>query len=111
MSNREGRFLLFGGACYYPSGGWADFIGEYTTLDEARDAWLAHARGWRKIGADYGSGAWAHVVDWPARAVVAWASYEPARDWEWRKNAERNDWHAAESPNAGPGAAWGSEQE
>lgn len=29
------RFLLFGGASLYPSGGWDDFKGDFETIDQA----------------------------------------------------------------------------
>ncbi len=32
------RFLLFAFDCYYPTGGWNDFIGSYDSLDEASTA-------------------------------------------------------------------------
>ena len=31
------RFLRFEGYDYYPSGGWGDFVGDYDTLEEARE--------------------------------------------------------------------------
>lgn len=33
MNNKP--FLLFGGDTYYPSGGWHDFIGAFSTFEEA----------------------------------------------------------------------------
>ena len=40
----EKPFLVFACGCYYPSGGWNDFVGQYSTFEEAvvagRDARL-----------------------------------------------------------------------
>lgn len=33
------RFMLFAHDDYYPSGGWADFKGDFDTVEEAR-AWI-----------------------------------------------------------------------
>lgn len=32
------RYALFVGDCYYPDGGWSDFVGFYTSLEEANAA-------------------------------------------------------------------------
>lgn len=31
-------FLIFAGDCYYPSGGWGDYVGSYATEQDARNA-------------------------------------------------------------------------
>jgi menaquinone-dependent protoporphyrinogen IX oxidase len=31
------RYLLFAGEDYYPRGGWSDFIGDFDTIDEAKN--------------------------------------------------------------------------
>jgi hypothetical protein len=33
-------FLLFGGSLYYPLGGWSDYQGAFTTMEEAEEAAL-----------------------------------------------------------------------
>jgi hypothetical protein len=33
----KGRYLLFAGCQYYPSGGWDDFKGSFDTIDEAKE--------------------------------------------------------------------------
>lgn len=51
------QFLLFAGSHYYPSGGWADFVKDFNSLEAA----LAHNR------QNYD---WWHVVDITTGKVV-----------------------------------------
>lgn len=47
------RYLVFGGDCYYPRGGWSDLLQNCDTIEEVReclDDWI-------------GEGKWCHVVD------------------------------------------------
>lgn len=53
------RFLVFGGDCYYPGGGWEDFRGDFDTMPDA----FAAAP---KYGKD-----WWHVVDTTEMCIVA----------------------------------------
>lgn len=61
-------FLLFGGQCFYPSGGWGDFIGSYSSLEavQTHDVALVDCE-------------WAQVVDAATLKVVAEAGREPSR--------------------------------
>ena len=43
MSIRD-PWLVFAGDCYYPSGGFDDFVGNYDTYDIARDKQLAEVK-------------------------------------------------------------------
>ena len=45
-------FLLFAGYHYYPSGGWNDFVGQYDTIEEARQSY-------RSMDVNY---EWYHIV-------------------------------------------------
>jgi hypothetical protein len=59
-------FLLFAGSEYYPSGGWHDLVGAFSTMEEAMtyyDEKLKH----------YG---WAHVVEISFRRLVATYRYD-----------------------------------
>lgn len=53
------RFLVFGGAIYYPSGGWDDFQVGFETMAEAREAVATNQLlpGWG------GAWHWWHIVD------------------------------------------------
>lgn len=56
-------YALFCHAVYYPSGGWGDFIGLYTTIESAIEA----AQKWETDEYSYPRRPWqysqAHVVD------------------------------------------------
>jgi len=43
------RYLLFEGFYYYPSGGWGDFVGDFDTIEEARDGFKLSSDGWYEI--------------------------------------------------------------
>ncbi len=58
------RFLLFYGHSYYANGGWADFRGDFETLDKATRAGIA------AMSATYSD--WLHVIDTETRRVVAY---------------------------------------
>lgn len=47
------RFLVFAGDSHYPGGGWSDFKGSASTLEEAKDLLLLRV----------GNVDWFHVVD------------------------------------------------
>lgn len=47
------KYLAFGGDCYYPSGGWDDFRGDF---DLVTDAFEAAKKNNKKYG-------WWHVID------------------------------------------------
>lgn len=55
------RYLLFAGDTYYPSGGWYDFIGSYSTVGEAQAQAQSDERHYD----------WAHVVDSQTGQVVS----------------------------------------
>ena len=46
-----GAFLIFAGSHYYPGGGWNDFAGDASTLDEAKEKLM-------RMNFE-----WAHVID------------------------------------------------
>ena len=56
------NYLLFAGDNYYPSGGWEDFIGSFSTQEEAQDV------GADKIEDEFN---WYHVVDLSSGNIVA----------------------------------------
>lgn len=60
------KFLVFAGECYYPGGGWDDFVDHYDTKEEA----VADARAWET---DRGKHAevWWHVVDVKEDKIVS----------------------------------------
>jgi hypothetical protein len=58
------RYLVFSSACYYPGGGWEDFVGAYDTADEAFK--VARDR-----EDDY---SWSQVVDLEAMKEIVAAS-------------------------------------
>ena len=43
------RYLLFGGDCYYPAGGWDDFMGAFDTFEEARQHAGDHPADWQHV--------------------------------------------------------------
>lgn len=43
------RFLLFGGDCYYPGGGWDDFVGAFDSAAEAHDHAMKNPNDWWHI--------------------------------------------------------------
>lgn len=56
------RFGVFGGADYYPCGGFHDYHGSYATLDEATE--FAKSMPDREWG-------WWHVFDFDTRTIAA----------------------------------------
>jgi hypothetical protein len=42
------QFLLFAGDTYYPGGGWDDFVGDFETVEAARNA-AASCRDWWQV--------------------------------------------------------------
>lgn len=64
------RFAVFGGACYYASGGFHDYIGSFDTIEDAeRVASATHQlhSGTDRQEDDY---EWWHIVDMTERRVV-----------------------------------------
>jgi hypothetical protein len=59
------RYLLFGGNCYYPSGGWVDFQGAFDSIEEAME--------YEKTidSQSYEGDWWWHVVDQTTAREVA----------------------------------------
>lgn len=51
------RYLLFGGPCYYPSGGWGDFMGSFDTVAEC----ITKAK--TPDGVYHSTPEWWHVID------------------------------------------------
>jgi len=49
------RYLLFSGYEYYPSGGWGDFIGDYNTVEEARNIYKKKTKNSYYV--------WYHIID------------------------------------------------
>jgi len=43
------RFLLFTGDFYYPGGGWEDFIQDFDSFEEAREAGRQTGDNWYQI--------------------------------------------------------------
>lgn len=56
------RFLLFSGDCYYPGGGWEDFIAAFDTEEAAREYAVAASK---KDRWD-----WWHIVDMTTQKQV-----------------------------------------
>ena len=56
------KYMLFGGWEYYPAGGWADFLGDYDTLEEA-------VQGVQDL-----NGEWFGIVDSESKEYVARAT-------------------------------------
>lgn len=54
-----GRYALFVGDYYYPGGGWDDYQGSFSSLEEAQVSYTPSA--WK----------WAHVVDLDTEVIVA----------------------------------------
>lgn len=47
-------YLLFSGEHYYPSGGWQDFDGRYSTLNDAhKEAKKINGRWWHIVSEEY----------------------------------------------------------
>lgn len=51
------KYLLFCGSFYYPSGGWEDFHGVFSTLDGAKNAALK-----KSIEEEWYNYGWYHIV-------------------------------------------------
>jgi hypothetical protein len=47
------RFLVFAGDDYYPSGGWHDLVGDFDSLEEARNVATKSEK----------RGHWSHIID------------------------------------------------
>ena len=45
----SGRYWLFAGDQYYPQGGMDDYVGRYSSPEEARENVPAHAEWWHVI--------------------------------------------------------------
>jgi len=69
------RYLIFGGSSYYPSGGFADLIGDADTLDEA----IATAADLEKRfpQCSFGGVEWWHVIDTQTRECVRESEEKP----------------------------------
>lgn len=59
----SGRYLLFEGDIYYPSGGAHDFAGVFPTIETAKAA--------AKAVDESGSGSWAHIAEEITMRVVS----------------------------------------
>lgn len=63
------RYLAFGNSCYYPAGGWDDFIGDFDTITDAFDACK------KKCNDQY---EWWHVIDRDTKEEVEEITLEAA---------------------------------
>jgi hypothetical protein len=54
------RYLLFAGDCYYPCGGFCDFVTDFDTIEEATESALANEK----------DNDWAQVVDGEQGQIV-----------------------------------------
>jgi hypothetical protein len=77
MENNMKRFLSFYGDIYYPSGGMEDFVGDFATLDEAKEGIEKKLVGEGGLR-DNWEYQWAHIYDTDTRDIV-WSEKE-----EWR---------------------------
>lgn len=63
-------YALFCQSCYYPSGGWKDYVGTYGTIDEA----VERAQQWEAEEFTWGHEPWYsahfHVVDLTTGSIV-----------------------------------------
>lgn len=62
------RYLVFGGNCFYPGGGWNDFI--CSTDDELQAIEIAANFARRTSPREFTSGRWSHVYDTDRENVV-----------------------------------------
>lgn len=82
------RYLGFAGPKFYAKGGWADFKGDFDTIDEAVRACETQ---------DPDTGLWAHVVDTADLRVIMvgdWENTGPKWDegsWTWEP-ADPEEW-------------------
>jgi hypothetical protein len=78
MTAAEKPFALFLGDDYYPDGGWRDFVGFFTTMEEAVAAAVEPEE-------DCVSGWWFHVADLRTGKIVVGRSmptrYRAPDDW------------------------------
>lgn len=58
------RYLLFSGTTYYPCGGWADFQGDFDTIEEAEKAYRL------ENPEDEDLFTWMHIFDLEDRSFV-----------------------------------------
>jgi hypothetical protein len=65
------RYLVFFGQAYYPSGGWADFIGDFDDIEEAK----RKAEKEVKARGSYVD-AWAQVIDTSGKAKGCYILWE-----------------------------------
>lgn len=56
------RFLVFMGSVFYPCGGWNDFKGDFSSLDEAKSFILNAENDWASD--------WAQIFDTKTRKIV-----------------------------------------
>ncbi len=67
--------MLFSGSNFYPSGGWDDFKGYFSSIEDAK-LWLQK----NEPNAHY---MWAHIVY--NHKIIMWANEKPNQDLlEWR---------------------------
>ncbi len=65
MKRYLGRYLVFKGDNYYPSGGWEDFAGSADTVDAAREIAGRHEEWWHVVDSKNGTiilDGWGDVV-------------------------------------------------
>jgi len=74
-------FALFVGDCFYPAGGWSDFVGFFETNDAAVAAAVEPAE-------DCVSGWWFNVADLRTGEIVAYETGLPTR---WRARGDPDD--------------------
>lgn len=63
MNRKPKLYILFAGADYYPSGGWRDVVGSFTSVEEAIKVALQ-----READREYPKYDWWQVVDLDTRA-------------------------------------------
>ena len=71
------RYMSFYGYQYYPIGGMEDFISDFESIENAKEAIQVEII--KKYGADVHNWVWAHVYDTRKREIV------------WSRNEGRND--------------------
>ena len=76
------RYMLFGGMCYYPSGGWEDYVGAFHLFTKAQE----RADKPKHEGDLYPEFDWAHIVDMTTFKIISLRDGYPTKinKIEWR---------------------------
>lgn len=91
LSLQVKRYALFGGECYYPSGGWDDFLSWHETVEKA------HAGGKRFLRRGDRTDRWCEIVDMRVGKIIHFANTPEA----W-KSAIKENLNASQSEPTDP---------